>query len=74
VNTHGLPRVMAGLVGVTMPDGVLYMTGGYHGYGYNQVLQWTGDRWVEVGKMKKGRGYHAVSIIVMEEEIMQYCG
>ena len=29
VNTHGLPRVMAGLVGVTMPDGVLYMTGQY---------------------------------------------
>ena len=39
----------------------------------DEVLQWTGEDWVEVAKMKKARSSHAVSTIVMTENIMKFC-
>ena len=39
----------------------------------DEVYQWTGKDWVEVAKMKKARRYHAVSTIVMNENIMKFC-
>ena len=51
-------------------------SGGYDGDGDNdrdEVLQWTGEDWVEVAKMKKARYSHAASTIVMNENIMKFC-
>ena len=39
----------------------------------DEVLQWTGEDWVEVAKMKKARNYHAVSTIAIDENIQQFC-
>ena len=39
----------------------------------DEVYQWTGEDWVEVAKMKKARNAHAVSTIVMNENIMKFC-
>ena len=39
----------------------------------DEVYQWTGEDWVEVAKMKKARWLHAVSTIVMDENIMKFC-
>ena len=40
----------------------------------DEILQWTGDDWEEVGKMKMARGYHAVSTIRLDDDAMQFCG
>ena len=40
----------------------------------DEVYKWTGNDWVEVGKMKKTRSDHAVFTIMLEEEVMQSCG
>ena len=49
-------------------------SGGYDGDNErDEVYQWTGEDWVEVAKMKKARSYHAVSTIVMDENIMKFC-
>jgi len=67
VLANNLPRPMYGIRGVTV-SGVLYMTG------FNEVYSWTGDAWLEAGKMKERRDYHAVSTIQMDnEQIMEYC-
>merc|ERR1712013_734083 len=80
VLTTNLPRRMHGLIGASVA-GVLYMTGGYNGLSsdpeeswIDEVYKWTRNDWVEVGKMKKTRSNHAVSTIMLEEEVMQYCG
>jgi len=73
VTGRNLPRKMAGLVGVTIPPGNLYMTGGYHGWAFGDVYLFTGSSWMKVGNLKKTRGYHAVSAVVMDEEITQFC-
>ena len=39
----------------------------------DEVYQWTGEDWVEVAKMKKARYYHAISTIVMDENILRFC-
>jgi len=64
--------------------GVLYMTGGVDcgdsADDYedcietDEVYQWMGttSTWVEVGKMKVARSFHAVATISMEE-VIQYC-
>ena len=44
--------------------------GDYH----DEILQWSGSAWVEVGKMKMARAYHAVSTIRLEDEVLQFCG
>jgi len=52
-------------------DGVLYITGGRpdnYADPRNEIFTWTGEDWVEVGKMKMPRHHHAVSIIEMDEE------
>jgi len=39
----------------------------------DEIYQWTGHDWIEVGKLKKGRYYHAVSPIKMDKKIMDFC-
>ena len=49
-------------------------SGGLDGISYrDEVLSWTEEGWVEVGKMKMARSDHAVSTIIMEEEVMEFC-
>ena len=40
-----------------------------------EILKWRADEkeWMEVGKMKVSRWYHAISTINMENENMVYC-
>jgi len=80
VLTTNLPRRMEGLIGASVA-GVVYMTGGYNGLSadpeeawIDDVYRWTGNDWIEVGKMKEPRFNHAVSTIMLEEEVMQFCG
>ena len=40
----------------------------------DEIFQWTGDDWEEVGKMKMARAFHAVSTIRMDDDAMQFCG
>ena len=51
------------------------MSGGYNvtQQDRDEILQWTGQEWKEVGKMKKARSSHAVSIIRMDEKIKDFC-
>jgi len=69
-----LPRRMIGVRGVTL-GGELYMTGGRDTNGdyRDEILQWSGSAWVEVGKMKMARANHAVSTIRLEDEVLQFC-
>ena len=55
-------------------DNILASGGQDDSYRYrDEVLQWTGEDWVEVAKMKKARYSHAASTIVMNENIMKFC-
>ena len=38
-------------------------------------MEWRDEEqdWEEIGKMKMARRFHAVSIINMEDEVMQHC-
>ena len=38
------------------------------------MYAWVEEDWVEVAKLRVDRGYHAVSTIVMDDEILQFCG
>jgi len=76
--TTKLPRKMEGLKGATVA-GFLYMTGGRYpddpntnGY-RDEVYKWKGEDWVEVGKLKTTRYAHAVSIVMLDEEVMPFC-
>ena len=40
----------------------------------DEIFQWTGDDWEEVGKMKMARHDHAVSTIRMDDDAMKFCG
>jgi len=74
VMASSLPRALYGMKGVTVA-GVLYITGGF-GFSSNtrnEVYSWTDDEWLEVGKMKEARNYHAVSTIQMDNELMDLC-
>ena len=55
--------------------GNIQYSGGYDSNSDNrdEILQWTGDDWEEVGKMKMARSYHAVSTIRMNDDAMQFC-
>jgi len=69
-----LPRRMYGMKGVSL-GGVLYMTGGF-GFSSNsrdEVYSWTEESWVEVAKLKEPRRQHAASLIVMNEDLMEFC-
>ena len=46
----------------------IYYSGGYGGDFYDDIYQWTGAAWEEVGKMKMARSYHAVSTIRLEDD------
>jgi len=73
-NVNNLPRKISGVRGVTL-GGVLYMMGGYDTSDSSyrdEIYQWTGQDWEEVGKMKKARGGHAVSTIRLDE-IKDFC-
>ena len=88
VVANPLPRTLYGMKGVTL-GGVLYITGiayvwkvyadiwlsgGSDGNGArDEVYSWTGESWVEVGKMKMSRYYHAVSSIGMDDSAMKFC-
>ena len=49
-------------------------SGGKEGYNYrDEIFQWTGDDWEEVGKMKMARYSHAVSTIRLDDDAMQFC-
>merc|ERR1711913_63240 len=74
VYANPLPRKVMGLRGLVL-GGVLYMTGGQdrHHDNTNDVLAWENDKWVFVGSMWKGRSWHAVTTIRMNEDIMQFC-
>ena len=52
-----------------------FLVGGYDaGQKYrDEILAWEGDMWVEAGRMKEGRYYHAMTII-KQEEVSAYCG
>ena len=56
--------------------GNIQYSGGYDSNSDNrdEILQWTGDDWEEVGKMKMARSYHAVSTIWMNDDAMHFCG
>ena len=55
--------------------GNIQYSGGYDGDGNtDEIYQWTGEDWEEVGKMKMARSSHAVSTIRMDDDAMQYCG
>jgi len=73
VMVNNLPRKMRGVRGVTLGN-TLYMTGGKDdGDNYRaEIFKWTGQHWVEVGKMKKARAYHAVSTIRLDK-IKDFC-
>ena len=90
VLANNLPRKISGVSSVTFgniiyltgeynivgwgTDNIL-ASGGWDGDNErDEVLQWTGEDWVEVAKMKKARNYHAVSTIEMDDNIMQFCG
>ena len=48
----------------------------YYDYDYDyrdEILQWSGSAWVEVGRMKMARGFHAVSSIRLDDEVLQFC-
>ena len=56
----------------------LFITGGRDD-DYNdrdEVLAWLDDeqQWVEEGKMKVGRFYHAVTTIMLDDDAMAHCG
>ena len=57
--------------------GNIQYSGGAYGDGpydfTEEILKWTGEDWEQVGKMKKGRGYHAVSTIRMDDDAMKFC-
>ena len=40
---------------------------------YDDIYQWTGAAWEEVGKMKEARDSHAVSTIRLDDDAIQYC-
>ena len=54
--------------------GNIQYSGGYDGADHDEIFQWTGDDWEEVGKMKIARSYHAVSTIRLDNDAMQFCG
>jgi len=71
-SVNNLPRKIAGVRGVTLGN-TLYMTGGDDGDNNRaEIFKWTGHQWVEVGKMKKARAYHAVSTIRLDK-IKDFC-
>ena len=39
----------------------------------DEIWAWTGEDWVEVGRMKMARRSHAISSIRMDDEAMGYC-
>ena len=47
--------------------------GGRYGNFSDDIYQWTGADWEEVGKMKMARSYHAVSTIRLDDDAIQYC-
>jgi len=70
---NSLPRSLYGVRSVNI-GGIIFITGGRDSvFDREEVHQWTGEDWVMVGKMKKGRNSHAVSTILLEEEVMKYC-
>ena len=57
------PRKMSHLSGGTL-DNIVYMTGGYGaGNEYDDIYKYVDGAWIRTGKMKRGRYYHAVSVI-----------
>ena len=51
---------------------------GGHGSGgldyREEILKWNGSAWEEIGKMEIARADHAVSIIKLDDEVLQFCG
>ena len=54
--------------------GNIFYAGGFDGAGRDEIYQWTGEDWEEVGRMKIARNSHAVSTIRMDDDAMQFCG
>ena len=57
----------------------MFITGGKDGDGGNyrdEVLVWLDEeqQWVEEGKMKVARAYHAVTTIQLDDDAMAHCG
>jgi len=73
VVVRSLPRKIFGLKGVTLGGKLYLLGGGDEIIMRDEIYQWTGHEWIEVGKMKKGRYYHAVSTIKMDKRIMDFC-
>ena len=53
--------------------GNISYAGGYDGHYSDNIYQWTGADWEEVGKMKMTRAWHAVSTIRLDDDAIQYC-
>ena len=52
------------------------VTGGHDSSVTDDILGWVDEEqeWVEAGKMKMARSSHAVTIIQMDDSVMEYCG
>ena len=42
----------------------------------DEIIEWRDEEqeWVEIGKMKMARGYHAVTTIQLDNPAMEHCG
>merc|ERR1719430_3012103 len=74
VLANALPKKMCCMKGLSL-DGILYMTGGSDNSSEkDEVIAWIKDDWVEVGKMKMPRAFHALSPILMDDNALYFCG
>ena len=58
-----------------MPKLNNWHAGGYDGNSgsWNKVLAWKDEDWEEVGRMRMARYTHAISLIKLDDDAMEYC-
>ena len=61
-----LPRSMYGVRMVNL-NKYIYLLGGYNGSYFDDILQYKDGVWINDGKMKTKRGYHAVSVVTNKD-------
>merc|ERR1712142_613679 len=70
---NNLPSVLFGLRSVNIGWDLYIIGGRDEVFDQEEVYQWIEEDWVKVGEMKEGRSDHAVSTILLVDEVMQYC-
>merc|ERR1712098_703917 len=70
---NSLPSVLFGLRSVNIGWDLYIIGGRDEVFDQQEVYQWIEEDWVKVGEMKEGRSEHAVSTILLVDEVMQYC-